>query len=68
MSIGNYGDYLGIIRGYYMGDYKVNIVNLNVTNNYVELTIELEGTKNFSYREIQLGFNGKGITEILRWI
>ena len=28
-----------------MGDYKINIVNLNVTNNYVELTAELEGDK-----------------------
>ena len=67
MSIGNYGDYLGIIRGYYMGDYKVNIVNLNVTNNYVELTIELEGNQKL-IREFQLAFTVKAITEFYRWI
>lgn len=31
-----------------MGDYKINIVNLNVTNNYVELTAELEVTTDYT--------------------
>lgn len=51
-----------------MGDYKVNIVNLNVTNNYVELTIELEETKSFTIREFQLAFTVKATTEFYRWI
>ena len=37
-----------------MGDYKINIVNLNVTNNYVEITA--------------LAFMAKTTTEYYLWI
>ena len=42
-----------------MGDYKINIVNLNVTNNYVELTAELEGDRELYYPRISACFYGE---------
>ena len=48
-----------------MGDYKVNIVNLNVTNNYVELTIELEGNQKLYYPRISACFYSESDNRIL---
>ena len=48
-----------------MGDYKINIVNLNVTNNYVELTAELEGDKELYYPRISACFYGENDNRIL---
>ena len=56
---------LGFTRGFYMGDYKINIVNLNVTNNYVELTAELEGDKELYYPRISACFYGENDNRIL---
>ena len=48
-----------------MGDYKINIVNLNVTNNYVELTAELEGDRELYYPRISACFYGENDNRIL---
>ena len=56
---------LGFTRGFYMGDYKINIVNLNVTNNYVELTAELEGDRELYYPRISACFYGENDNRIL---
>lgn len=48
-----------------MGDYKINIVNLNVTNNYVEITAELEGDVELYYPRISACFYGENDNRIL---
>ncbi len=48
-----------------MSDYKINIVNLNVTNNYVEMTVELEGGKELYYPRISACFYGENDSRIL---
>ena len=48
-----------------MNDYKIEVVNLNITNNYVEMTVELTGGNKLYYPRISACFYSDNDNRIL---